>query len=181
MMLARGGVALLVSAVASNQPEISATSLVFVFGLWALAEGVATLRQASPPSGTSIQAVAQPLMLAMGSIAVLVGLLCVMVPGLASGTVTWMLAVWFAVRAAFEAFGAFAGRGKARVLLGAAAMVDLGLVALFVTHTSGSVVNLALFGGALTLVWGLVYLALGLTTSKVKDWAPEGPRLLSRR
>jgi hypothetical protein len=53
-------------------------------------------------------------------------------------------------------------------------------VAVFATHTIGSVVNLALLGGGLALAWSLLYLSLGLTTAKVPDWTPEGPRLLSR-
>jgi uncharacterized membrane protein HdeD (DUF308 family) len=181
MILTRGGVAFVVGVIASNQSGIAAASLVVVWGAWALADGAATLRQAYPPSGTSRRAEAQPVLLVLGGIAVIVGVLAVVVPGLSPGTLTWLLAAWFAVRAAFELLGAYAARSKARVLLGAAALVDLGLVAVFVTHTSGSVVDLALYGGGLALVWGLLYLSLGLVTAQVLEWTPKGPRLLSRR
>jgi uncharacterized membrane protein HdeD (DUF308 family) len=181
MMLVRGGIAFLVGVIVSNQEGISATSLAVIWGVWALAEGAATLRQAYPPTGTSSRAEAQPVLLLMGGIALAVGVLVVVVPGLSVAGLTWLLAGWFAVRAVFEGLGAYAARSKARVLLGAAALVDLGLVALFVTHTSGSVVDLALFGGGLAMIWSLLYLSLGLVTTQVLEWTPEGPRLLARR
>ena len=181
MMLARGGIAFVVGVVTSNQPGISATSLAVIWGVWALLDGAATLRQGYPPTGTSHRVEARPVMLLMGGVALAAGVLVVVVPGLSVGTMTWLLAGWFAVRAVFEGLGAYAARSKARVLLGTAALVDLGLVAVFLTHTSGSVVDLALFGGGLALVWGLVYLSLGLVTAQVHDWAAEGPRLLARR
>jgi uncharacterized membrane protein HdeD (DUF308 family) len=181
MMLARGGIAFVVGACAANQSAMTATSLIVVWGVWALADGAATLRQAYPPSGTSARAKAQPVMLVLGGVSLVVGVLSIAVFGLSPETLTWVLAGWFAVRAGFETLGAYAVRAKARTLLGAAALADLGLVAVFATHTSGSVVNLALFGGGLTLVWSLLYLTLGLVTPKVHEWTPEGPRLLSRR
>jgi uncharacterized membrane protein HdeD (DUF308 family) len=182
MMLTRGGIAFLVGVIATNQSGMSATSLVVLWGVWALLDGLATIRQGYPPSGTSSRPEARPVMLAMGGVAVAVGLLVVVVPGLSVGSVTWLLAGWFAIRAVFEVLGAAAARSSsARVLLGAAALVDIGLVAVFVTHTSGSVVDLALFGGGLALVWSLVYLTLALMTAPVRDWTPEGTRLLARR
>ena len=128
MMLTRGGIAFLVGVITSNQEGISATSLAVIWGLWALLDGAATVRQAYPPSGTSRRAEARPVMLVMGGIAIAVGVLVVVVPGISVATATWLLAGWFAVRAVFEALGAFAARSKARLLLGAAALVDVGLV-----------------------------------------------------
>jgi uncharacterized membrane protein HdeD (DUF308 family) len=181
MMLTRGGIAFVVGVIVTNQSGVSATSLAVIWGVWAVLDGLATIRQGYPPSGTADRPEARPVMLAMGGVAVAVGLLVVVLPGLSVGTATWLLAGWFAVRAVFEALGAAAARSRARVLLGAAALVDIGLVAVFVTHTSGSVVDLALFGGGLVLLWSLVYLTLALATAHVVDWAPEGPRLLARQ
>lgn len=181
MMFARGGIAFLAGAITTNQQGISATSLIVIWGVWALLDGAATVRQGYPPTGTSHRVEAQPAMLLMGGVALAAAVLVVVVPGLSVSTMTWLLAGWFAVRALFEGMGAYAARSKARVLLGAAALVDLGLVAVFVTHTSGSVVDLALFGGGLALVWGMLYLSLGLATARVLDWAAKGPRMLARR
>ena len=52
---------------------------------------------------------------------------------------------------------------------------------LFVTHTSGSVVDLALFGGGLAMIWSLIYMSLALATAHVAEWTAEGPRLLAPR
>ena len=46
MLLVRGGIAFLVGVVVSNQPGASADALMTLFGLWAVAEGAATIRQA---------------------------------------------------------------------------------------------------------------------------------------
>ena len=181
MILIRGGIAFLVGVITSNQEGISASSLVVIWGLWALADGAATVRQGYPPTGTSRRAEARPVMLLMGGIALAVAVLVVVVPGLSVGALTWLLAGWFGVRAVFEGLGAYAARSKARVLLGAAALVDLGLVALFVTHTSGSVVDLALYGGGLAMIWSLLYLGLGLATAQVLEWTAKGPRMMTRR
>ena len=182
MMLTRGGIAFLVGVIASNQAGISATSLAVIWGLWALA------RRRSPPSARATRRrarpsrpEARPVMLVMGGSRWLSACWSWWCPACRSASVTWLLAGWFAVRAVFEGLGASAARSKARVLLGAAALVDIGLVAVFVTHTSGSVVDLALFGGGLALIWSLVYLTLALVTAQVLDWTPEGPRLLARQ
>ena len=46
MLLVRGGIAFLIGVVISNQPGASADALMNLFGLWALLEGAATIRQA---------------------------------------------------------------------------------------------------------------------------------------
>jgi uncharacterized membrane protein HdeD (DUF308 family) len=181
MLLARGGIAFVIGVVASNQPGISATSLVVIWGAWALAEGAASLRQAYPSSGTSRRAEAPPVLLVLGGVALAVGVLAVAVPGLSPAALTWLLAGWFAARAVIEGLGASVASSKERTLLGMAALVDLGLVALFVTHTTGSMENLALFGGGLALLWGLLHLVLGLLAAPLVVITAEGPRLLARR
>ena len=156
MMLVRGGIAFLVGVIASNQQGISATSLAVIWGLWALAEGAATIRQGYPPSGTSRRAEARPVMLVMGGVAV---------GGRAAGRGGTRpvgrrrdVAAGRMVRRPRRSSRPWVRPPRARrraLLLGAAALVDIGLVAVFVTHTSGSVVDLALFGGGLALIWGL--------------------------
>ncbi len=77
-------------------------------GVWALADGAALVRQAYPPTGTTRRAEAQPGLMVLGGLGVLVGAICVLAPGLSSDALLWVLAAWFAVRAVAEGMGVFA-------------------------------------------------------------------------
>ena len=182
-LVTRGVIAFLFGVVASNMPEgVSAGTLVTLLGVWALAEGAATIRQGYPRVATTGRPEAQPAVLAVGGLAVVVGVLAVLGLGLSSTVLLWLLAGWLAVRAAAELITGFtAGPTRTRVLMGLAAVVDLGIAAVLATHTTGTVVNAAMYAGVLIALWGVLTLGLGLATKAVLVFTPEGPRLLSPR
>jgi uncharacterized membrane protein HdeD (DUF308 family) len=181
MLVARGVIAFIVGLIASNQLETTPAALVIACGLWALAEGAATVWQGYPSLDTSRRADAQPVLLALGSVGLVAGVLAVAVTGLSAGVAIWVLAAWLAVRAGFEGLAALAARSKVRLAIGTAALIDLGLVALFVTHTTSSVASATPFGGGLIAVWGVLHLALGVMAKPVPAAVAAGPRLLSAR
>ena len=98
MLLVRGGIAFLVGVVVSNQPGASADSLMTLFGLWAVAEGAATIRQAYARVDQSHRIEARPILLVLGGVAVVAGIVAVLGLGLSSATLTWVLAAWVLVR-----------------------------------------------------------------------------------
>ncbi len=59
-----------------------------------------------------------------------------------------------------------------------AAVVDVALVAFLVTHTSGSVSDLALIGGGIVALWGVLHLIIGVIAVRVDLITAAGPRLL---
>ena len=181
MLVARGVIAFIVGLIASNQLEVTPAALVTVCGVWALVEGAVTVRQGYPSSDTSRRSEAQPVLLVLGGVGLVAGVLALAVPGLSAGAAIWLLAAWLAVRAGFEGLAAVAARSKVRLAIGAAALIDLGLVALFVTHTTSSVANATPFGGGLIAVWGILHLALGVMAKPVQVAVEAGPRLLSAR
>ena len=179
MLLLRGGIAFLVGVVISNQPGASADSLMTLFGIWALLEGAATLRQAYARVDQSEKIAARPVLLVLGGVAVVAGLLAIFGLGLSSKALTWMLAAWILVRVGFEVWCAIvAPLNRIRVLFALSAIVDLVLVAFLVTHTTGSVSDLALVGGSIVALWGMITLVIGMVASKVDLITAAGPRLL---
>src|SRR3954452_6558310 len=182
-LVLRGVIAFLFGVVASNMPEgVSADTLVTLLGVWALAEGAATLRQGLPRLGPAGGTVPQPAVLAVGGLAVLVGVVAVLGLGLSSTALIWLLAAWLTVRAVAEVVIAFTQiPNRPRVFMALTAVVDLAVVAVLATHSTGSVVNAAMYVGVLIALWGALTLGLGLATKAVLVFTPEGPRLLSPR
>jgi uncharacterized membrane protein HdeD (DUF308 family) len=179
MLLVRGGIAFLIGVVISNQPGTSADKLMTLFGIWALLEGAATLRQAYARVDQSEKIAARPVLLLLGGVAVVAGLLAIFGLGLSSTALTWVLAAWILVRVGFELWCAYAAPiTRIRVLFALAAIVDLVLVAFLVTHTTGSVTDLALIGGSIVALWGMITLVIGMAASKVDLITAAGPRML---
>ena len=182
MLIARGAIAFLFGVIASNQPGISSAMLLTIFGVWALAEGAATIRQAYSPTLGSAHREVRPVLLVLGGVALLAGLLVVVVPGLSTAAAVSVLAGWVAVRAGCEVMTAYAaGTTTSRVLFSLTVAADLALVAVLVTHTSGSVADVALLGGGIAAVWGVLLLVAGLTTARITALQTTGPRLLAPR
>jgi uncharacterized membrane protein HdeD (DUF308 family) len=179
MLLVRGGIAFLIGVVISNQPGASADALMNLFGLWALLEGAATIRQAYARVDQSDKIAARPVLLLLGGVAVAAGVLTILGLGLSTNALTWVLAVWIIVRVGFEVWCAYAAPlTRIRVLFALAAIVDLVLVVFLVTHTTGSVSDLALVGGGIVALWGVITLVIGMAASKVDLLTAAGPRLL---
>ena len=181
MLVVRGAMAFMAGVVASNNPSMTADSLVLLMGVWTVVDGAALVRQAYPSTGTTQRAEAQPGLMVLGGVGVLVGAICVVAPGLSANALVWLLAAWFAVRAVAESMGVFAlASSRARTFLGLSVLVDVALVVAFVMGSSGSTTNLVLFGGALASAWGALHLGLATTAGK-KVTQEAGDRLLAPR
>jgi len=179
MLLVRGGIAFLVGVVISNQPGASADSLMTLFGLWAVLEGAATIRQAYARVDQSDKIAARPALLVLGGVAVVAGLVAILGLGLSSTALTWVLAAWILVRVGLEVWCAFAAPiTRIRVLFALSAVVDLALVTFLVTHATGSVSDLALMGGGIVALWGALTLVIGMIAARVDLITAAGPRLL---
>ncbi len=167
MLLVRGIAAFTAGVWASNNPGMTVDGVIVLLGLWTLVEGAALVRQAYPPTSTDRRAESHPALMALGSLGVAVGALTILAPGLSNAIQLWVLASWFVVRAVAEGLATAATKpGKARVFLGLAILVDLGLAAVILTHTSGTGNSIVLFGGALISLWGLLHLGLAVYAGK---------------
>ena len=179
MLLVRGGIAFLVGVIISNQPGASADALMNLFGLWAVLEGAATIRQAYARVDQSETIAARPALLVLGGVAVVAGVLAILGLGLSTTALTWVLAAWILVRVGFELWCAYAAPiARIRVLFALSAVVDLALVTFLVTHATGSVSDLALMGGGIVALWGALTLVIGMIAARVDLITAAGPRLL---
>jgi uncharacterized membrane protein HdeD (DUF308 family) len=153
--------------------------VIFLWALWALADGAAILRQASTPR---IDHDDRDFLRLLGGFSAAVGVLAMIGLALGVDALSWLLVVWFVVRAASELLGAFAGRRfRLRALLVVAGVVDLVLAYVFVTHAGGAVVDIAQGGGGLASLWGAVFLGVAVSADNVRRVTEVGPRLLSPR
>jgi uncharacterized membrane protein HdeD (DUF308 family) len=167
MLVVRGCIAFLAGVLVSNNSGMQADTLFLFLGVWTLADGAALVRQAYPSTGTIQRAEAQPGLMVLGGLGVLVGAITVVAPGVSTSALIWLLAMWFAVRAVAEGMNvATSERSKARIFMGMSALVDVGLVVVFATHTGNDIVNLALFGGAVAALWGGLQLGVGVAAAK---------------
>ena len=182
MLLARGAIAFLVGVIVSNQPGATAGLLMTLFGLWAVAEGAATIRQAYARVDQSHRIEARPVLLVLGGVALVAGILAVLGLGLSTTVLTWVLAAWIIVRVGFELWCAYvAPLNRIRVLFALSAVVDVALIAFLVTHASGSVSDLALIGGGIVALWGALTLVIGMIAARVDLITAAGPRMLASR
>ncbi|UMG91515.1 DUF308 domain-containing protein [Nocardioides sp. TF02-7] len=152
-LLVRGGVAVVFGVVAMAYPLSTAVVLALLWGLWALADGVLNLVQASRPGPRAARLV----LAVMGVLALLVGVVAVASPGVTAVTLTWVLGLWLLARGVLDAVTATLGRGvEARLGLLASGALDVLLGLLFVLNPGRSVVTLAFVLGLTAAVWGLV-------------------------
>lgn len=163
VLVVRGVVAVLFGIVAMVWPEPTLVVLVVVWGIWALVDGVSSLAQAFRP-GPGMARLALGL---MGVIALAAALFAIFRP-LSAGTIlAWFLGVWLIVRGVMFVFLAFARTPPApRLLLLLGAALDLVLGVLLVTHPDKSALAIAWLLGLLALLWGLVFIAVGLLVRK---------------
>ena len=163
VLVVQGVVAVVLGVVALVWPQITLVALVVLWGIWALVDGIAMGAAAfrPGPAGRRI------LFGIMAVIGVLAAFFAFFRPGLTAAALIWILGIWLIVRGAFEFFGAFSStRTAPRWLLILGAVLDLALGILFVANPGPSVRAVVWVIGILAIVWGIVFLVLGLTVRK---------------
>ncbi len=182
MLVVRGTIAFLVGLIISNNSGLSADTVLMLVGVWTLLDGGATIWQAYQPTHPGRPAAMHPSLRVVGGVGIAVGAIAVLMPGLSTGTLIWLLAAWFAFRAVVQVTAGFSGvPGRALAFLVLAATADLGLVAILLTHRSGSIESIALFGGGLAFAWGVLQMFLGTVAGRAPKRETVGPRLLAPR
>ena len=157
MLMVRGTVAVVFGLVAMTWRMETAVVLVLVWGVWAVCDGVALLAQAFTGEATDGRWWA----VAVGVIALVVGVLAVARPGLAAVTLTWLLGAWAIVRGGVEMLAGVSVSGRHRWLLLGGGTLSILIGLLFVLNPGGAAVALAFLLGVLAVGWGIVYLATG--------------------
>jgi uncharacterized membrane protein HdeD (DUF308 family) len=164
LLVIRGIAAIAFGIAAMIWPVATAVALALLWGVWALMEGVGSIVQAFEP-GTSGSA--RFLLIAMGVIALVAAFFALFSPAVTAVGLTWILGIWFMVRGAFVAAGAFSASTPApRWLLLLVAAIDVLLGVLFVANPGEAVVGIAFVLGVAAVAWGIVFLVTGFVVRK---------------
>lgn len=167
MLATQGAIAVILGVVALVWPNITVISLVALWGVWALIDGIAMGAAAFRP-GLSGQRVLFGVMAVIG---ITVAFFAFFRPGATAAALTWVLGIWLVVRGLFELGGAFSStRSAPRWLLVLSAVLDLLLGILFVANPGTAVVAIIWLIGIVAIAWGIVFVVLGLEVrSRVAD------------
>lgn len=160
-LLLRGFVALLFGLLTFIWPEISLTALVFLFGAYALVDGLFTIiAAAKAPEGYSHWWA----LLIEGVFSLVAALLAFIWPGITALVLLYLIAAWAVVTGIFEIITAVRLRkvisGEWLLALSGVVSVLFGLL-LFAWPGAGALAVLWLIG-AYAIVFGLLLVALGL-------------------
>ena len=172
MVMVRGAVAVVFGLVAMTWRMETAVVLVLIWGVWAVCDGVSLLAQAFTGKVQDGRWWA----VTLGVIAVLVGVLAIVRPGLAAVTLTWLLGAWAIVRGALEMLVALGLSGRYRWFLLAGGTLSIVIGLLFVLNPGGAAVALAFLLGLLAVGWGIVYLSTGFALRReLRSTGPSHP------
>ncbi len=174
MLLVRGIIGVLFGIVAIAWPIGTALTLVVVWGVWAIIDGITLAVEGFSKGGAGMKVLSA----VMAVVALIAGFYAIIHPGTALVALTWVLGIWLIVRGVFELVGAFGrtSEGRSRWVLVLSALIDFVLGALFVTHPGKSALGLALLLGIIAVAWGLVLIVLAfMTRSSIKDLDKSQP------
>ncbi|UJH69945.1 HdeD family acid-resistance protein [Ornithinimicrobium sp. INDO-MA30-4] len=165
-LIVRGILALILGFIAMTSPFATLLAFVFVWGFWALIEGIYMLVAAfQTESGASHRAY----LIMVGILALLASFFAIFQPGKSAVTIAILIGFWLIARGAFDFFGAFAAkRSEPRWLLITFGVLSFitGLIFLF-----GPVISIAFLSvwvGAFAFAYGVMGVIGGIML-KVKS------------
>ncbi len=157
-MIVMGVLAIIFGILGVAWPVTTALALVILWGIYALADGIAALGMAFQPIGAS----AKLFFILTGIVGVLAGLLAVFRPISSAEALTWVLGLWLIARGILEivsAFGGGAGNARWLLLLGGVLWIIAGWI--FASHPGVSALAIATWLGMLAIFWGIFAVVAG--------------------
>ncbi len=102
-LVVRGVLGIIFGILAMAWPLTTVIALAFLWGCWALVDGVSSIWQAFQPEARS-----RVWLVVMGVLALLAAFFAIARPAVTAVALTWILGIWLIVRGVFELVGAFA-------------------------------------------------------------------------
>ena len=165
----RGVVAILVGVIAFTMPNITLTALVFLFGAYALVDGVLAVAAALRGLREHDR---WGWMLAEGIVSIAAALIVFLMPGIGALAIIWLVAAWALATGAFEIAAAIRLRklieGEWMLLLAGVLSVILGVVIAIRPGIGAAVI--VTWIGIYALFAGIVTLVLAF---RIRKWAHE--------
>ena len=159
-MIVYGSVAVLFGLIAAFWPVGTALTLVTLWGIYALVDGISALIQAF----RNVTASSRWWFVFTGIVGVLAGILAITRPFASSVALAWVLGIWLMVRGITEFVAAFAtdlGNSRWLLLLAGVGWFLAGI--LFVAYPGAAALSIALWLGILAIVWGLLAIGAGFS------------------
>lgn len=159
LLVTRGVIGIVFGIVAMAWPMGTAVTLIVLWGVWALVDGVGTVAAAFRVHGGAAKAAYG----AIGVLSLAAAFFALFRPTSAVVALTWILGLWLIARGCVEAIEAVRGttEGSRWIrLVGAALSMLAG--ALFVANPGSAAVALAFWLGLVALLWGITFLVAGL-------------------
>lgn len=167
-LLVSGAVALLFGLVAAFFPIATAITLVILWGVYALMDGVtAAIMAFRPAPGQS-----RGYLVVAAVLGVVAGLIAIISPMTAGAALAWVLGLWLMVRGGLEIAAAFTQRQSApRWLLVLGGVFWLIAGWLIMSSPGTAALAIALWLGVLAIVWGIVLLVVGVLVRRQAERA----------
>lgn len=177
VLIALGALAVVFGLIASIWPISTVVTLVVIWGIYALVDGVTAFVFASRSQGAS----SRTLLIVTGIIGVLAGLMAIFRPLSSGAALAWVLGIWLIARGITELVGAFGEaltQPRWLLALGGIAWLIAGI--LFVANPGAAALTLTVWLGILAVLWGLMAISAGLVvrTQRKKPSTPtsvDGP------
>jgi uncharacterized membrane protein HdeD (DUF308 family) len=158
----RGALAVLFGVLSLFMPGMALLTLVFLFGFYAIAEGllniVAAVRRTDPAHRPWWQLTLE------GLISIAAGLFALFMPGLGALTLLYIVAAWAIITGALEIAAAIRLRKELRHewLLGLAGVLSVAFGVIAVFSPGPAALALALWIGVYAIAFGVLLIALGV-------------------
>lgn len=162
-LLVFGALAVVFGLIASFFPVATALTLVTLWGVYALVDGIAAAVMAfRPKDGQS-----RGFLILAAVVGVVAGLIAILHPISSGVALAWVLGIWLIVRGVMEIVGAFTTtQSTSRWMLVLGGLLWLVAGVLVVSFPGVAALSIALWIGVLAIVWGIVLLVAGFQVRK---------------
>lgn len=159
-LFVKGVIACLFGVVAMAWPLSTAVTLVIIWGVYALVDGVTALAAAFQSGNNTGR---RGLEIIIGIIGIAAGLIAIFQPISSAVALTWLIGIWLIVRGILEIAAAFGQTARPRwlLILGGALWILAGVI--FVANPGSAAVGLALWIGIIAFAWGVLFIGAGFT------------------
>ena len=169
-LLVFGAVSVVFGLIAAFFPIATAVTLVVLWGIYALIDGITAAVLAFSREGRQ----ARGFLIFAAVVGIAAGLFAVFQPIRSAVALAWVLGIWLIIRGVMELIGAFTNpQGQSRWLLALGGLLWLVAGVLVVSFPGVAALSISLWLGVLAIIWGIALLVAGVQVRKVaKETAP---------
>lgn len=162
-LVVSGALAVIFGLVAAFFPIPTALTLVVLWGIYALIDGILAAAMAFRPNPDQ----SRGYLILTAIVGIAAGLIAIFSPTTAGIVLTWVVGIWLIVRGIFEVVAAFTQRAAGSrwlLVLGGAFWLVAGW--LLVAYPGVAALSIALWLGVLAIIWGVVLIIVGFAVRR---------------